>query len=185
MISSCDQKKSDNIKSEYNQKPDLKTEIETIQVKKRDTINNYWALILDTISSKKKFKISNLKHTLELKTYSLNGSSIVRNLAQNGEQAYLDHSHKMVTDFKLLTDSITDKKQIDRTNFEKILIPEFYAECNLFSTEINSISGNTIYMTSELNVPDTGNQWKVWYSIKIEDKKIGILEIKESEYIGN
>lgn len=194
MISSCDQKKSDNIKSEYNQKPDSKTEIEPksktelelIQVKKvKDTINSYWALILDTISSKKEFKLSNVKHTLELKTYSLNDSSIVRNLAQDGEQAYLDHSHKMVTDFKLLTDSITDKKQIDRTNFEKILIPEFYAECNLFSTEIDSISGNTIYVTSELNVPDTGNQWKVWYSIKIEDEKIGILEIKESEYIGN
>src|SRR5690606_22719214 len=99
-----------------------------------DTINNYWALILDTISSNKEFKISDLKHTLEVKTYSLNDSSIVRNLSQNGEQAYLDHSHKMVTDFKLVTDSIVDKKQIDRTDFEKSLFPEFYAECNLFST---------------------------------------------------
>ncbi|QNK78093.1 hypothetical protein H7F37_03135 [Winogradskyella sp. PAMC22761] len=194
ILSSCDRKKSDKTQSEFNPKTELKAEtksepkkeLETIQSKKKkDTINNYWALILDTISSKKDFKISDFKHTLELKTYSLNDSSIVRNLAQDGEQAYLDHSHKMVTDFKLLTDSIVDKKQIDRTDFEKILIPEFYAECNLFSTEIDSILGNTIYLTSNLNVPDTGNQWRVWYSIKIKDKKIGNLKVKKSDYVGD
>src|SRR5690606_28358395 len=132
-----------------------------------------WALILDTISSKKEFKISNLRYTFELKTYSLNDSSIVRNLAQDGENPYFDHSHKMLTNFKLLTDSIVDKKQIDRTDFKKVLIPEFYAECNLLSTEIDSIIGNTIYLTSDLAVPDTGNQWRVWYSIKIKNSKIG------------
>jgi hypothetical protein len=90
----------------------------------------------------------------------------------------------MVTDFKLLIDSIVDKKQIDRTDFEKTLIPEFYAECNLFSTEIDSISGNTIYLTSDLAVPDTDNQWRAWYSIKIKDNKIGKIEIKETDYVG-
>jgi len=193
ILSSCDRKKSDKTQSEFKPKTELtaetesepKKELEAIQSKiKKDTINNYWALILDTISSKKEFKISDLKHTLELKTYSLNDSSIVRNLAQNGEQAYLDHSHKMVTDFKLLIDSIVDKKQIDRTDFEKSLIPEFYAECNLFSTEIDSILGNTIYLTSDLVIPDTDNQWRVWYSIKIKDNQIGNLEIKETDYVG-
>ena len=188
ILSSCDRKKSDKIQSEFKTKTEVeqKIELETIQSKnKKDTINNYWALILDTISTKKEFKISDLKHTLELKTYSLNDSSIVRNLAQNGEQAYLDHSHTMVTDFKLLTDSIVDKKQIDRTDFKESLIPEFYAECNLFLTEIDSILGNTIYLTSDLNVPDTGNQWRVWYSIKIKDKKIENLKIKKSDYVGD
>ena len=193
-LSSCDRNKSEKTQPEFKSKTELtaeteseqKIELESNQSKnKKDTINNYWALILDTISTKKEFKISELKHTLELKTYSLNDSSIVRNLAQNGEQAYLDHSHKMVTDFKLLTDSIVDKKQIDRTDFKESLIPEFYAECNLFSTEIDSILGNTIYLTSDLNVPDTGNQWKVWYSINIKDKKIGNLNIKESDYVGD
>ena len=194
ILLSCDRKKTDKTQSEFKSKTELtaeseseqKVELESIQSKrKKDTINNYWVLILDTISTKKEFKISDLKHTLELKTYSLNDSSIVRNLAQKGEQAYLDHSHKMVTDFKLLTDSIVDKKQIDRTDFKETLIPEFYAECNLFSTEIDSILGNTIYLTSDLNVPDTGNQWKVWYSIKIKDNKIGNLKIKKSDYVGD
>ena len=154
ILSSCDRKKSNKIQSELEQKTDLKT----VKSKKdNDTINNYWDLILDTISSKKEFKISDYKHTLELKTYSLNDSSIVRNLAQTGEQPYLDHSHKMVTEFKLLTDSTVDLKRIDRTDFKKSLIPEFYAECNLLTTEIDSISGNTVYLNSSLVVPDSDN----------------------------
>ncbi|GGZ94987.1 hypothetical protein [Algibacter mikhailovii] len=193
ILSSCDRKKSDKTQSEFKPKTELKVEtisesqkeIETIQSnKEKDTINNYWALIIDTISSKKEFKISDLKLTLELKTYSLNDSSIVRNLAQGGEQAYLDHSHKMVTDFKLLTDSIVDKKQINRTDFKKSLIPEFYSECNLLATEIDSILGNTVYLNSSLGVPDSDNIWAVWYSLKIENNKLGNLEIIETDYIG-
>ncbi|CAM1361728.1 conserved hypothetical protein [Tenacibaculum litopenaei] len=193
ILSSCDRKKSDKTQPEFMPKTELKAETKSEPIKeaeniwskkKKDTINNYWALILDTISSKKEFKISDLKHTLELKTYSLNDSSIVRNLSQNGEKLYLDHSHKMVTDFKLLTDSIVDKKQIDRTDFEKSLIPEFYTECNLFSTEIDSIVGNNIYLTSDLAVPDTDNQWRVWYLIKINNNRLGKLEIKETDYVG-
>tara|TARA_R110002051_G_scaffold113010_2_gene185715 strand:- start:4705 stop:5349 length:645 start_codon:yes stop_codon:yes gene_type:complete len=180
-LSSCDRKKSDKNQSEFEQK----TELETVQsVKEKDTINNYWALILDTISSKKEFKFSDLKYILELKTYSLNDSSIVRNLTQDGEQPYLDHSHKMVTDFKLLTDSTLDKKQIDRTDFKKSLIPEFYAECNLLTTEIDSILGNNIYLNSSLGVPDTDNVWTVWYSIKIKNNRIGNLEINKTDYVG-
>tara|TARA_R110002111_G_scaffold1640_3_gene11086 strand:+ start:2261 stop:2806 length:546 start_codon:yes stop_codon:yes gene_type:complete len=180
MLLNCNQKKT-KLKTETQPKKELKT---TQSKKKKDTINNYWALILDTISIKKEFKISDLKHTLELKTYSLNDSSIVRNLAQKGEPTYLDHSHKMVTDFKLLINSIVDKKQIDRTDFEKSLNPEFYAECNLSTTEIDSISGNLIYLNSSLAVPDTGNIWKVLYSIKIKDNQIGKIEIKETDYVG-
>ena len=193
ILSSCDRKKSDKTQSEFMPKTELKAETKSEPIKeaentqskkKKDTINNYWALILDTISSKKEFKISDLRHTLEVKTYSLNDSSIVRNLSQNGGQAYLDHSHKMVTDFKLLTDSIVDKKQIDRTDFEKSLFPEFYAECNLFSTEIDSIVGNSIYLNSDLAVPDSDNQWRAWYSIKINNKRLEKLEIIDTDYVG-
>ncbi|WP_271394105.1 hypothetical protein [Aequorivita sinensis] len=193
ILTNCDRKKSDKTQSEFKPKTELKAETKSepkkeLEVdqskKKKDTINNYWALILDTISSKKEFKISDLKYTLELKTYSLNDSSIVRNLAQIGEQTYLDHSHKMVTDFKLLTDSTVDKKQIDRTDFKKSLIPEFYTECNLLTTEIDSIYGNTVYLNSSLGVPDSDNVWAVWYSIKIKNNILGDLEIIETDYVG-
>ncbi|MBT0609199.1 hypothetical protein [Aequorivita echinoideorum] len=181
ILSSCDRKKSDITQSDFEQI----SEIELVKKNKEiDTISNYWAIMLDTFSSKKDFYISDLKHTLELKTYSLNDSSIVRNLAQDGERGYLDHSHKMVTDFKLLSNSTVDKKQIDRTDFKEVLIPEFYANCNLFATEIDSIVNNNVYLTSDLVVPDTDNQWRVWYSIKINKNQLGKLEIIQSDYVG-
>jgi hypothetical protein len=175
ILSSCDRKKSEKIQSEFKN-----VEI----VKKQDTIYNYWELILDTIADQKDFKIFNKNYKLELKTFSLNDSLIVRNLGQGEKQVYLDHSHTMVTDFNLLSDSIIDKKRIDRTDFEKSLIPEFYTECNLFSTEIDSIVGNSVYLTSDLAIPDTDNQWRVWYSIKINKNRLGNLEIKEADYVG-
>ena len=47
---------------------------------KQDTTYNYWALILDTVTTKKQIKNSGKNYTLALKTYSLNDSAIVRNL---------------------------------------------------------------------------------------------------------
>lgn len=181
LLSSCVEKKEKNIQANFESDEELNTaEIE----KKQDTIYNYWELILDTISDRKEFKILNENYTLKLKTFSLNDSLIVRNLGQGESQVYLDHSHTMVTDFVLKSDSITDLKRIDRTEFRKSLIPEFYSECNLFSTEVDSIVENKIYLTSDLGVPDTDNLWRVWYSIKITNNRLGNLEIKETDYVG-
>jgi len=181
LLSNCEEKKPKTTQTEF----EPQTELSNAEIKqKQDTIYNYWELVLDTITDNRDFKIFNKKYKLELKSFSLNDSLIVRNLGQGEEQTYLDHSHTMVTDLKLLTDSIIDQKRIDRTDFEKSLIPEFYAECNLFSTVIDSIKGNTIYLTSDLAVPDTDNQWRVWYSIKIKNNRLGKLEIKETDYVG-
>lgn len=194
ILSSCDQKKLKKNQPEIESKTDLKIEqelitnakLESVEYEnKKDTIYNYWELILDTIVNNKDFKILNKNYTLELKTFSLNDSLIIRNLGQVRHQAYLDYSHTMVTEFKLLTDSIVDRKRINRTNFEKSLLPEFYTECNLYTTEIDSIIENTVYLTSDLAVPDTDNQWRVWYSIKINKNRLGKLEIKVTDYVGS
>jgi hypothetical protein len=181
ILSSCVDYERKNTQSESEKQTELK--IAEIG-KKNDTIFNYWELILDTISDQKEFKNLNKNYKLKLKTFSLNDSLIIRNLGQGESQAYLDHSHTMVTDLELFTDSIVDRKRIDRTFFKKSLITEFYQECNLFSTEIDSINGNTIYLTSDLNVPDTDNQWRVWYSIKINNNKLEKLEVKKTDYVG-
>lgn len=152
--------------------------------KKLDTIYNYWELILDTVTFSKKFNTLNKNYILELKTFSLNDSLIFRNLDQREQQAYLDHSHTMVTDFKLSSDSIIDRKRIDKTDFRKALIPEFYTECNLYYTKIDSITENIIYLTSDLAVPDTDNQWRVWYLITVNNNQLGNLEIKKTDYVG-
>ena len=176
LLSSCDESKRNYTLSNSEAKKDLSE-------KKQDTIYNYWGLIFDTISDRKDFKISDKYYSLEIKTFSLNDSLIVRNLGK-GEQVYLDHSHTMVTDLKLLTDSLIDQKRIDRTDFKKTLFPEFYTECNLYSTAIDSIIENTIYLNSDLAVPDTDNQWRVRFSIDVINNKLGKIEVSETDYVG-
>ncbi len=180
LLSSCDEGKRKYTPSNSEVEKDLNA-IEF--VKKQDTIYNYWELILYTIYDRKDFKIFNKNYSLEIKTFSLNDSLIVRNLGE-GEQVYLDHSHTRVTDFKLFTDSLIDQKRIDKTDFKKALIPEFYSECNLYSTAIDSIIGNIVYLTSDLAVPDTDNQWRVWFSIEVKNNKLGKLEIRKTDYVG-
>jgi len=119
-----------------------------------------------------------------LKTFSLNDSAIVRTLGRGYQGVYIDHSHTMVTSFKLLTDSLTDGKRIDRTFFKESLFEDFYKECNLFSTEIDSIKENTVYLTTDLTVPDSDNQWRVWYTLKVINDKIDSLVIKNTDYVG-
>ena len=189
IISSCNQRKEEKTKSEIQSETEKELNSKVVDEKlklkkKKDTIHNYWELILDTITEQKDFEISHKSYSLELKTYSLNDSAIVRNLSDYNSQQYLDYSHTMVTDFNLTTDSIAEHKQIDRTDFENSLFPEFYSECNLFSTAVDSIIGEIIYLTTDLAVPDSDNQWRVWYAIKVTNDRLGDLEIKDVDYVG-
>lgn len=180
ILSNCNKIKSDKIQSEN---VIIKKNEGEKDIKKQDTILNYWEIILDTITEQKEFKnIGNSK--LELKTFSLNDSLIVRNLGKVENQIYLDYSHTMVTDIKLFTEANFDIKRIDKTKFKKNLDSEFYTDCNLFSTKIDKIVGNEIFLTSDLNIPDTDNQWRVWYSIKIKNNKFENIEITKTDYVG-
>jgi hypothetical protein len=149
-----------------------------------DTIYNYWALNTDTITNRNKINIAELEYLLELKTYSLNDSLIVRNLGQTNKKNYYDYSHTLVTDITLLSDSTFDQTQIDKQKFEQSLFSDFYKECNLYSTNLDSIKENKIYLNSDLAIPDSDNQWRVWYSIKIKKNKLEQLEIINSDYVG-
>ncbi len=180
ILSSCNKIKSDKIESEN---AIIKKNEAQKEEKKQDSILNYWEIILDTITEQKEFKNIGI-NKLELKTFSLNDSLIVRNLGKVENQIYIDYSHTMVTDIKLFTESNFDTKRIDKTKFKKILDPEFYADCNLFSTKIENIVGNIIFLTSDLNIPDTDNQWRVWYSIKIKNNKLENIEITKTDYVG-
>ena len=61
ILSSCVHNKSDKTQSEFKSSTDITMGSDNIHSKKKkDTIHNYWALILDTISSKEEFKISEL-----------------------------------------------------------------------------------------------------------------------------
>ena len=185
---SCTQKKTElktnTIKIEKVIKTEPKTEFKRIDYLKKDTIYNYWALILDTITDKKDFKIFDKNYSLQLKTFSLNDSAIVRDLQGYGNKIYKDHSHTIVTDLSLATDSLITHKRINRSDFREFLYADFYSECNLYTTEIDSIAQDTIFLSSDLAVPDTDNQWEVWYYYLVKDGKIDSLVFKNAEYVG-
>ena len=152
--------------------------------KESDTIRNYWEINTDTISDQQTLKTTEKNYYLKASTFSLNDSLIVRNLGSDNSRIYLDHSHTIVTDIFLMSDSNTDQKRIDRTDFKSILSPEFYLDCNLTSTKIDSISNSSVYLTSDLAIPDTSDQWRVWYLINITDNRLGAIEITKADYAG-
>ena len=176
LLINCNEKKSEKSELKINSIE----KIESKPIKKNDTIYNYWQINLDTTITKKDFNYLGKKFKLELKTFSLNDSAIVRNLGGK----YFDYSHTMISDLIISTESQKIEKRFDRKDFKETLNESFYKECNLFSTEIDSIIGNEIFMTTELNVPDTDNQWKVEYSVQINKNEINKLKITKTEYIG-
>lgn len=146
----------------------------------QDTIRNYWQLTYDTIASRTDLKILDENYILELKTFSLNDSAIVRKL----DEKYIDYSHTIVTDIKVINNSNIVQKRIDKTIFKEHLIPEFYDECNLLYTEYESVLNNQIHLTSILSIPDTDNQWQVKYSLSLSED-IDRLMVKDVSYVGN
>ena len=193
LLSACTNKKNakelegqsskTELDSEIDLKPKEESQIAEIDIEK-DTIYNYWELILDTTKVEREFDISEKKYSLEIKTFSLNDSAIVRTLGRAYRGVYIDHSHTMVSDFNLSTDSLISMKRIDRTFFKDSLFNDFYKDCNLFSTEIDSIKENVIFLKSDLAIPDSDNQWRVWYTLKIANDKIDSLVIKYTDYVG-
>lgn len=179
VLTSCNQKK-ENAKTLLNNAQEHQP-IQT-NVTKEDTVYNYWELNFDTISYKKKFKYLDKNYILELKTFSLNDSLIMRVL----EQKYIDFSHTIISDLKIINDdSLVTYKRINKTDFKEYLIPEFYNECNLFYTEIDSVLQNEIHLTTILSIPDTDNQWKVEYSLRFNEIYIDTLKVKDVKYFGN
>ncbi|MBA3987113.1 MAG: hypothetical protein H0X63_11200 [Flavobacteriales bacterium] len=185
ILISCNKKKND-FQNEWNKSGDSllvnDTAYSNIKTNERkDTIHNYWQPTYDTITYKNNYRFLNKNFTLELKTFSLNDSAIVRKL----DEKYIDYSHTIVTDIKIINENIVvDQKRIDKTIFKEYLIPEFYEECNLFNTEYDSVLNNQLHLTSILSIPDIGNQWQIKYSLSIS-KNIDSLSIKDVSYVGN
>lgn len=151
---------------------------------KMDTIHNFQAVRYDTIVDKRDVRISNMEYRLELLTFSLNDSSVVRQSGTDGSYRYVDHLHKTVTEVKLMNDAILDRIRIDKTNFKKSLDPEFYSDCNLMSTRIDSLKDRTVYLTTDLAIPETDDQWRVWYTMDIVNDKLSKIVITHTDYVG-
>lgn len=181
----CNQKKDNFQREDLNKYNDFLSVDDTAygNIKTRetqDTIRNYWQPTYDTIASRTDLNILDKNYILELKTFSLNDSAIVRKLGEK----HIDYSHTIVTNIKIENNSHIVQKRIDKTVFKEHLIPEFYDECNLLNTEYDSVLNDQIHLISILSVPDTDNQWQVKYSLSLNED-IDSLRVKDVNYIGN
>ncbi len=161
ILSSCNQKKSENTQSE------LKVETER-KLKKIDTTVVYWQTDFDTISSSQKILIGDYEHQLEIKSYSLNDSSIVN---INGSNKEIYHNYNFEIILKKQKDTIL-KSEFHKENFKDSLNNEFYKRCILLRVEYNGIRSNRLYFKGGFFVPDTdwgfGNEFAIFYQT---DKK--------------
>ena len=151
----------------------------------KDTIYNYWHPETNTTVFKKELNIDSIQIKLKAKTYSLNDSSFVRILG-SGNTVYIDHSHTIVTDLELKSDSSFESKRINRFDVIKGTQIESDPNYNLFKTFIDSLNPTKIYLRSEVAVPDTDDQWAIWYSIPITEKNnLGEIELLDHKYVGH
>lgn len=169
ILSSCGRKKSEKIQSEFKTKTELKIET-TSRPKKNDTTVVYWQTDFDTIQKNQELKFGNEKLKLELKTYSLNDSSII---SVNGNYIGIYHDYVSEVILTRLNDTILNRK-LTKKKFKDSLNNEFYKLSVLTGIEYNGIRSNKLYFKGQFNVPDTDwvieNEFVIFYQTKKKNK---------------
>ncbi|GAB4161562.1 MAG: hypothetical protein Tsb0033_19260 [Winogradskyella sp.] len=184
ILTSCELKKSEKTQSEYKPDAELKTEPESeSEMKQLDTTVVYWQTDFDTIRKHQEVQIGNEIHQLELKTYSLNDSSIVRINDLNKPIIYKDIYHDNVTEIILKKgNDVILKSQVKKSTFKDSLDGDFLKYSVLRSVEYDFIRSNRLYFKADIDVPDTdwavGTDFAIFY--RTEKKgKIDYWNIKD------
>ena len=176
ILSSCERKKSKRTQSEFKPETELKTETEPEPaLKKLDTTVVYWQTEFDTIQKYQEVQIGNEIHQLELKTYSLNDSSIVRINDLNKPIIYKDIYHDNVTEIILKKgNAVILKSQVKKSTFKDSLDGDFLKYSVLRDVEYDFIRSNRLYFKAHINVPDTdwslGTDFAVFYRTEKKGK---------------
>ena len=107
---------------------------------------------------------------MELKTYSLNDSSII---SVNGSYKGIYHDYISEIILTRLNDTILNRK-LTKRKFKDSLNNEFYKLSVLAGIEYNGIRSNRLYFKGKLNVPDTdwviGNEFGIFYQTEKKNK---------------
>jgi len=156
MLWSCGKEKSKKTE------PELMPEAE-LTLKKADTTIVYWQTDSDTIRKKLDIKIGNDKHELELKTYSLNDSTII---SVNGNYKGIYHDYRSEILLTKDNDTILNRK-LTKQVFKDSLNSEFYRLSVLTGIKYDGIRSNRLFFKGEFNVPDTdwviANEFGIFY----------------------
>jgi len=176
LLMNCDRKESVTTKVETNS---------VVVANKTDTTVVYWQTNSDTLRQHHEINIENDAYELELKTYSLNDSSIVK-INNGGEsEIHKDIYHDNVTDIILKKgNTLILKSQIKKATFKDSLQGDFLKYSVLRNVKYKFIRSNSLYFKADIDVPDTDWSTELDFSIFYRTNKKGQINywnIKESE----
>lgn len=178
LLLNCKQKESEQ----------TKTEVETSSItvnNKIDTIVVYWETNFDTSRQHHEINIENDVYELELKTYSLNDSSIVKMNIGGKSEIHKDIYHDHLTDLILKKENnVILKSQINKTTFKDSLSGDFLKYSVLTNVKYESIRSNRLYFKADLDVPDTDWSTELDFAIFYRTNKKGQIEywnVEESD----
>ena len=162
----------------------LKIEKQTVE--SLDTIINYWEIKTDTAIQIDTVRIGNDFYQLEIKTFSLNDSSIIRWNTLNKPTTYKDIYHSYATDLTLKKGkTIILKSKIDNETFKDSLDGDFLNHSILKEVSFDFVRSNRLYFKSKFNVPDTGWMFENQFAIFYKTNKKGQINFWGFKDIGN
>ncbi|MBF7092867.1 hypothetical protein IUY40_15130 [Flavobacterium sp. ALJ2] len=135
------------------------------EIQDKDTINNFRSIDLDTIKSSQIIKRNKEDFELKIYNYSLNDSSIVKNVGDDSYHVNFDIYHNRVSEIILKKNNKNIiSKIIDKNNL-KISNKEFNQYSIIKYTEFMFRKDGELFFESTLNVPDTDWVEKIEFSI--------------------
>jgi len=170
---------TDNLKTSSVKKNEIQKD------KKLDTVVVYWQTEFDTIIEKKMLNIENQGYELELKSFSLNDSSVIRWNDLNKPIIYKDIYHDYVTDLTLTKGTaVILTARINKESFKDSLDGDFYKHSILRRIEYDFTRSNRLYLKAILNVPDTDWMLENEFAIFFRTNKKGQLDYWNFKDIG-
>ncbi|MDG5493011.1 DUF4738 domain-containing protein [Psychroserpens sp. SPM9] len=159
ILISCKEKQSKTVPLDTTPKTEVVTKLKSEPQKTESVV--YWQTDYDTISNTQNIKIGNLVHQLDIKSYSLNDSSITK---MNGTLKEIYHNYNFNIILKRHNDTIF-QSVFHKEMFKDSLSREFYDKCILLGLEYTGIRSNRLYFKGAFFVPDT--DWGVQNEIAI------------------
>lgn len=155
------------------------------ELKNIDTTVVYWQKDFDTIRKKHEVKIGNDIHQIELKTYSLNDSSIIRINDFNKPIIYKDIYHDYITEITLKKgNNLILKSQVKKSTFKDSLDSDFLKYSVLRDVEYEFIRSNRLYFKAQINVPDADWSFGTDFAIFYRTEKKGRIDYWNIKDIG-
>lgn len=177
VLISCNKSKTkDNKIYEVPHKEEL-SKYDIVEEKQgKDTIKNFWAIDLDTIKSLEKIKLNEGILDLKIINYSLNDSSIIKNVDSDMDHINFDVYHNRISIISLSKeDKVVLVIKINKSDFN-IKDTEFNQYSIIKYVEFINEKDGDFFFKATLNVPDTDWVEKIKFSIERDNpEKIKLL----------